>query len=410
MRIDYITNKDYFKTIEKSVPKYFRKEAMLTDDQYNKLRDDQFALVVVKDNGDRDRCFPINNFSNTYVSSKYLEKFGSTLPINATITAAYYIKKAAETFGIELPGSISKMASLGMSGRVVSDFDTVESYTTQDNFLLPGAFKFGATSKKDVENYIANHDEYTALLSNEDASEFNLNLKKIASRYGIQFTPNNVAPLKPNSDELRLKLDLLPMQQKLAFIENQNIVCGRDAFVKEGVALRLVALDELDNQDDVGRAKAHIGRELLNKMASMYYNKEITAHKFASAVVGIDRMFGWDSEYQTSIPDPVKMVTKDAMDVDIMKEMDSKLTPAFAMYKSGSVDANGLQEMVSGIMTDVFSSFSGNLLRDYIMSHKDFSKLATFAPVDKILSEPTTTFESLDLNKKIAFIKELVTM
>jgi hypothetical protein len=406
MHIDYLTNKDYFKVL-KDFPPYFHKDSLVDSSQAMKLADDKFALII-SDQGKEttDRYYPINNFSNTWTSMQYFNKFASELPLNARITAAHYINKAALAFGIETPASLKKVASLAVSSRIVSSSDMIESTESPDSFLLPESFMYKVASKQDVEEYIDNYKDYTSTLSEPEKDIFAANLESYANRYKLAFTAPSI-PITPNLDELKAKMDVLPVKTKLALLKDKYIECGPTSNVEEGIALRKVALDEIRDQGDVGRSKAHIGDELLSKMASLYYDKEIDGHKFASALYKLDKMFGWDSEYQTSIPDPVKMVVTDAMNINILKDMDKEIAPILAEYKSGSISSAFMQEQLSDTMTNIFTKFAHNLLQNYLLNKKEYKAMEKFASMEQVISDPVSVFEELTLSQKIAFIKEL---
>lgn len=404
MRIDYLTNKEYFNEI-KDFPKYFRKDALISEEQAEKLADDKFALIV-HDGEKEKRYYPINNFSNTWLSAKYFEKFASTLPLNARIVAAYHIKEASDLYKIKVSAPIEKLASRAVTGRVVNLHEAPVSTDSPDEFLLPDYFMYKVASKADVEEYVKNYNDYVSTLSPDEKREFDSNLKKFANRFKVDFFINE-PPVIPSKKELEEKLDVLPVPQKLAFLKNRFVMSGPDDPIREGISLRIIALGDLEDQDEMGMKKAFIGRELLEKIANSFLNNEIDGYHFASALYKIDKMFNWDSEYMTSIPDPVKMVVKVATDTDIKSAIEKEITPIMAMYKSGSIDSTNFVSMINEAITKVFSKYANNLLAKYIKTHKSYESLTKFASIEEILGDPVETFANLDLNKKLAFIKEL---
>jgi len=410
MRIDHLTNKEYLKSI-KDFPKYFHKDTLVTDEQATKLANDKFALVIANPDSDKiERYYPINNYSNTWVSLKYFNKFASELPLEARIVSAHFLNKAAQAFNIPVSTKLTKLASLAVSDRVISTTGIKTASDNPDNFLLPDHLLYKISSKEDVLDYVNNYHDYVGLLTEEEKKEFDRNLKKFANRYKLAFdtfdtlaSDNEV----PSLDEIQSKLDVLPMNLKLKLLEMRSIECGPTSHVEEGINLRKMAFEEIKEQGDVGRTKAYIGNELLSKMASLYIDKEIDGYQFANAIYKLDKMFGLDSEYQTSIPDPVKMVVADATDTNILGAMDKEITPILAEYKSGSINTNFMIERVSDTLDNLFSKYANNLLAKYIKTNKDYTGLTKFGSLDVMLQDPVSVFKELDLNEKLNLIKEL---
>lgn len=78
-------------------PKFVKEAAQTTPADIRELDSDRFAHP-------HDRMLPMHTKADTWLSAAYLHKFGSDLPATVQEEAAARLQKAAEYWGIELPG------------------------------------------------------------------------------------------------------------------------------------------------------------------------------------------------------------------------------------------------------------------------------------------------------------------
>jgi hypothetical protein len=81
------------------------------EESLERLRDDQYALVLMDKTGNVSKKYPIDSLEQTWLSSIYFMKTGAQLPNLAQAIAASNIKHAANVWGLETPDTITKIAS-----------------------------------------------------------------------------------------------------------------------------------------------------------------------------------------------------------------------------------------------------------------------------------------------------------
>ena len=84
---------------EQGLPPRIKGMKYLSNSDLDKLADHNFALVHLEKTG-KVRRFPINDFENTWVSSRYFPETKHELPAKLAAEAEDNLKKACEHFGI----------------------------------------------------------------------------------------------------------------------------------------------------------------------------------------------------------------------------------------------------------------------------------------------------------------------
>lgn len=92
-------------------PEHIKEAKILTAEERETLSADQFALVMRTKEAQVLKKFPITDQANTWLSCQYFEKTSEQLPFVAQKIAASNLRKACLVYGLDIPGSVDKLAS-----------------------------------------------------------------------------------------------------------------------------------------------------------------------------------------------------------------------------------------------------------------------------------------------------------
>ena len=191
---------DYYDDITNELLSPFLKEAQLPEKDKTKFDDSDFALILVYPDHVR-RYYPIGTEIDTKLSLDYFTKTASQLPPRARLIAAYHLNKAAEAFGIPVPGYIKTLLDQQNftieDNKFIVDYEPPEEEEIDDStdYLLPDS-KMLPIRPDNVEHYLANFDKIAANLDKDLAEEAAFNLLRYIAGQGRKDVKINTSILK----------------------------------------------------------------------------------------------------------------------------------------------------------------------------------------------------------------------
>ncbi|NDC22528.1 MAG: hypothetical protein EBZ49_00135 [Proteobacteria bacterium] len=96
--------------ILRKVAKLDPKIYLMSNDERQKLSDNDFALSVITKKASKLNKFPVDTYDNAWLSNQYFNETHLRLPKEAAEIAAYHIKKACEQHEIETTPAVEGMA------------------------------------------------------------------------------------------------------------------------------------------------------------------------------------------------------------------------------------------------------------------------------------------------------------
>ena len=276
------TDKSILKTAG-AVPTHLKQAKVLTPEEKEALEPEQFALVMRTKEAQVLKKFPINDEVNTWLSCQYFGKTAEQLPFVAKKIAATHLKRACAVYNLDIPESISKIASVAIKDNRYDEIksrteDRTHERTVKMAELIPdGSEHFYALG----EHYAMPNPEYVkkaAAYFNEHHREF--------SDAEDRFT--FAAHVKARAAELEVELEK-KAEQTLETYTGENYGDMIEA------QLRLRG-DLLQHKPEMNTA--------LSKLAS--YRPSTEPEVFAKALYLFDKKAGVTKYYNSHIADAFK--------------------------------------------------------------------------------------------------------
>jgi hypothetical protein len=159
-----------------NIPNRVKNMEFLSNNELNKLVDDDFALVTLDKLG-KFRRYPINNYENAWLSSHYFANTHSELSDKLAKQASKKIGEACRYYNIDLP-----------------ELRSLEKKASNEIWALPSQGKYPITTKTQITEGLDYFEKYAAQMHPRHRHEFSANIQKQASR------------LKVNIDKYKLVL------------------------------------------------------------------------------------------------------------------------------------------------------------------------------------------------------------
>lgn len=190
---------DFYDDLDDKLLSPLLKSASLPEKDKTKLQDSDFALIVRYPNGVIHRHYPIHDEQNVNLSIDYFLKTANKLSPKEKYVASYYLSKAANAFGINVPGYIENIL-LGnpfeVENNIVDLTEEPEEEGEEKDFLLPNAKMLPVTSGN-INDYIKNFEKIAQHLEQEQQEEAAFNIIRIMSKSGKKkiTLPNKIVKL-----------------------------------------------------------------------------------------------------------------------------------------------------------------------------------------------------------------------
>lgn len=101
---------DISRTYLKKIALLNPKINLITPEERKSLQDDDFALTIITKKASKLNKFPVESADSTWLSNQYFNETHPRLPQEAAETAAYFIKKACDQFGIKTTPAVESLA------------------------------------------------------------------------------------------------------------------------------------------------------------------------------------------------------------------------------------------------------------------------------------------------------------
>jgi len=175
---------DYYDDLTDKYLSPLLKDAQLPEKDKSKLLDSDFALILRYPNGVINRHYPIHTEQDVKLSMDYFLKTASKLSPRERYVAAYYIAKAANAFGIEVPGYIETILTgepFEVETNIVDVVEEPEEEAEEREYLLPNA-KMLPVTPDNIKDYVKNFEKIAENLEQEQKEEAAFNLLRIMAR------------------------------------------------------------------------------------------------------------------------------------------------------------------------------------------------------------------------------------
>lgn len=263
---------------------------LLNQEELSSLRQDQFALSIITKTGEVVNKFPINDPSQTWLSTQYFMKTAGQLPEMPQVIVCRNLHHAANIWGLELPYEIEKIASnysgLGSyHSNIWVEDDGIKFQKTEDLKVLDSMSKIARDPKKQDNRYwgLTNGGVCRYPLQNQDQV-------KIASSYFDKnyrsFTPSERNEFATRITARSIEFGIPEYAQTPSIMKFAGITFG-DQF-SDNIRKRVELCEELHkdgdiynelvkNAEDLGPVQTAVGLELIDSALGLnrYHNKSL---------------------------------------------------------------------------------------------------------------------------------------
>lgn len=191
--------------IASEIPEKFKNTKLLSFEDRNNYKDDDFALCIKTKTGGYLRKFPIKTDIDTLISSKYLELNCHKLDESALKIAAFNIKTACIKFNLEYSDFYSN-PDFDFNKAKIFDNYYQEKMTKKANFFeniklhnnnVKNQFnalenRYSLKNLECVKKAEAYFDKYASEFTPTERHKYSLNVIKRASDFGYDITSNQI--------------------------------------------------------------------------------------------------------------------------------------------------------------------------------------------------------------------------